>query len=102
MTDGPAFFRAIEAQPDDDTPRLVYADWLDENAETAADRARAELIRVQCEREREPPGARKVELAGREGGLLVMYGPEWVKPLPHQKLNDRVPDPALLGFRRGF
>ena len=39
MTDAPAFFRAIEAEPDDDTPRLVYADWLDENAASDADRA---------------------------------------------------------------
>jgi uncharacterized protein (TIGR02996 family) len=98
MTDGPAFFRAIEAQPDDDTPRLVYADWLDEHADTDADRARAELIRVQCWGEREPPGERKVALAGQEGGLLVLYSEEWVKPLPY-RTNDSI---ALTGFRRGF
>ncbi|MBN9119880.1 MAG: TIGR02996 domain-containing protein, partial [Planctomycetes bacterium] len=90
------FFRAIEAQPEDDTPRLVYADWLDEHAASDVDRARADLIRVQCWREREPPGERRVALAGREGGLLVLYGREWVKPLPGD-LND-----ALTDFRRGF
>jgi uncharacterized protein (TIGR02996 family) len=31
MTDGFALLRAIELHPDDDTPRLVYADWLDRN-----------------------------------------------------------------------
>ena len=58
MTDAPAFFRAIEANPDDDTPRLVYADWLDENAASDADRARAEFVRVQCELARDPEPAR--------------------------------------------
>ncbi len=32
-------------RPEDDVPRLVYADWLDEHG----DEARAEFIRVQCE-----------------------------------------------------
>jgi uncharacterized protein (TIGR02996 family) len=39
MTDGYALLRAIEAEPDDDTPRFVYADWLDENAASDTDRA---------------------------------------------------------------
>jgi uncharacterized protein (TIGR02996 family) len=38
---------AICAHPDEDTPRLVYADWLDEYGD-AVDRARAEFIRVGC------------------------------------------------------
>ena len=38
-----AFLRAIFDAPDDDTPRLVYADFLQENGEDD----RAELIRVQ-------------------------------------------------------
>jgi len=39
-----AFLLAIFTNPDDDLPRLVFADWLDENGEAAW----AELIRVQC------------------------------------------------------
>jgi|GEM_PF-2371512 len=39
-----AFLAAIRAEPDDDTPRLVLADWLQEHDEPD----RAELIRVQC------------------------------------------------------
>jgi uncharacterized protein (TIGR02996 family) len=35
---------AIRAEPDDDTVRLAYADWLDENG----DPARADFVRVQC------------------------------------------------------
>ena len=43
-----AFLRAIAASPADDTPRLVYADWLDDHAISDADRARAEFIRLSC------------------------------------------------------
>src|SRR5437660_498252 len=43
-----AFLRDIREHPDDDAVRLIYADWLEEHARTEADRARAELIRVQC------------------------------------------------------
>ena len=37
------FIRAINADPDDDSPRLIFADWLDEQGECE----RAEFIRVQ-------------------------------------------------------
>ena len=40
-----AFINAIREAPCDDAPRLIYADWLEENA----DPARAEFIRLQCE-----------------------------------------------------
>ena len=45
MVDSEAFLTDIRAAPDDDVPRLVYADWLEEKGEPT----RAELIRVQCE-----------------------------------------------------
>jgi uncharacterized protein (TIGR02996 family) len=41
---GAALLADILEYPEDDTPRLIYADWLDEHGE--ADRA--EFIRVQC------------------------------------------------------
>lgn len=40
-----AFLEAIRADPDNDTPRLVFADWLDEHGQSD----RAELIRLQCQ-----------------------------------------------------
>jgi uncharacterized protein (TIGR02996 family) len=43
--DEAAFLRAICAEPADDTPRLVYADWLEEHGQGE----RAEFIRVQVE-----------------------------------------------------
>jgi uncharacterized protein (TIGR02996 family) len=39
-----AFIAAVVASPEDDTHRLVFADWLEENGQPA----RAELIRLQC------------------------------------------------------
>jgi len=33
MTTREAFLAAIHAAPDDDLPRIVFADWLDENGE---------------------------------------------------------------------
>lgn len=40
--------RAINLNPDEDTPRLGLADYIDEIAEGEPDRARARLIRAQC------------------------------------------------------
>lgn len=45
MTDEQLFLRAICADPADDLPRLVYADWLDDHGRPD----RAEFIRVQSE-----------------------------------------------------
>jgi len=51
MTDHDALYRAIIAHPEDDTPRLVYADWLQET-----DRAEeAEFIRLGCRLEAATP-----------------------------------------------
>jgi uncharacterized protein (TIGR02996 family) len=44
--DGAALLRAIRENPDEDTPRLVYADWLDEQG-GESNEARSELIRLQ-------------------------------------------------------
>ena len=51
MIQNEALFRAILDEPEDDAPRLVYADWLEEHG----DGARAEFIRVQCELAVLPP-----------------------------------------------
>jgi uncharacterized protein (TIGR02996 family) len=47
----PALEAAVVSHADDDTPRLVYADWLDENG----DPDRAAFIRVQCRLADLPP-----------------------------------------------
>lgn len=44
MTEDEAFIRAVVDNPGDDTPRLVYADWLDDHADP-----RGPYLRVECE-----------------------------------------------------
>lgn len=48
MTTEDAFLRAILHNPADDTPRLVYADWLDEQGDDAS-RRKAEFLRFEAE-----------------------------------------------------
>ena len=48
LSDRDALLAAIRANPDEDTPRLMFADWLDEHGDDAS-RTRAEFIRLQCE-----------------------------------------------------
>jgi uncharacterized protein (TIGR02996 family) len=47
------FLRAVIAAPDDDLPRRIYADWLDERGQSE----RAEFIRVQVELAKYPENA---------------------------------------------
>lgn len=67
---------AIHAAPDDDIPRLVYADWLlSQAAET--DRERGELIHLQCARTAAPPAAlppeRRRDIRERERELVATH-----------------------------
>ena len=74
------FLREIRNQPDDDQPRLVYADWLEENG----DEPRAEFIRVQCELA-DPAIAdnydRRDDLFERQEELLQQHGSRWTEPI---------------------
>ncbi len=73
-----AFLRAILADPDDDAPRLIYADWLDERG----DAARAEFIRVQCAvAALKADDPRRPALEARELDLVTAHGPAWAAPL---------------------
>lgn len=58
VTDREALLEAIRANSDEDTPRLVYADWLDADGSGDLDRATAEFVRVSCAMK--PPAGRKV------------------------------------------
>ena len=77
-----ACIRAIVGKPDDDKPRLMYADWLD-----AHDQApRARLIRLQC------------EIAGKTleaTELFHQHGLEWTVPL-------RALGASRVEFQRGM
>lgn len=88
-----SFLESIVAHPDDDTPRLIFADWLDEHGNGD----RAELIRVQVERASLPEwDARQVRLRLRERQLVEQHGQEWKAELP------TISGVTWEGFRRGF
>jgi uncharacterized protein (TIGR02996 family) len=87
-----AFLDAIGENPEDDGPRLVYADWLDDHGQPH----RAELIRLQCRlallEEHDPE---RLRLEQREADLLFAFGKGW----------SAVPPCAgdhLRSFHRGF
>jgi uncharacterized protein (TIGR02996 family) len=87
MTQQQSLFRAILDAPEDDAPRLVYADWLEDNGQAQ----RCQLIRVQCELARIPPDdPRRQALQRQEAKLLRGRKKEWKAELP-----------ALRGVRWG-
>jgi len=69
MTDHDALLAAIRDNPDEDTPRLVYADWLDENDQPA----RAEFIRKQIAGD-DRPFFKQVSEAEQNGFLTSRRG----------------------------
>jgi uncharacterized protein (TIGR02996 family) len=74
MPDESAFLEAIRAAPDTDGPRLVYADWLDEQGDV-----RGEFIRVQCELAGfVESDERYAELRRRERELLDAHEADWL------------------------
>ena len=74
-----ALLRTIIDNPDDDVPRLVYADWLEDHGQTE----RAEFIRAQVEmahllREgQDVPQA--IRLRSRQTELLARHEREWFR-----------------------
>ena len=87
------FLDYIVANIDDDTPRLVYADWLEENGQDE----RAEFVRVQVERAQLPTwDAAQVRLRIREEELLKQHGESWLAELPS------IEGAKWEGFRRGI
>jgi len=75
MSTEAALLRAIRNAPAEDTPRLMYADYLDEEGFAT----RAEFVRVQVERaqlpERDP---RRVPLEDRAHELLAEHECDWL------------------------
>src|SRR5262245_18655301 len=82
----------ILEHPDDDTPRLIFADWLEDKGE----QDRAEFIRIQLQiaklAENDPIAA---ALGLRLNYLWDAHGEEWSAPF-----GFRVPGHA--NFERGF
>jgi carbon storage regulator len=65
-----AFLNAIQASPNDEGLRLVFADWLEEHGDPLA-----ELLRLQCRLARLPAkDRRRPALARREQALWAEHG----------------------------
>lgn len=70
MHDETAFIQTIAERPDDDTPRLVFADWLQDHGQDD----RAELIRIQCRLARlEEEDPERYPLLNREHELFKLH-----------------------------
>jgi uncharacterized protein (TIGR02996 family) len=102
MTDHPGFLAEILEHPDDDTPRLIYTDWLDENGQPE----RAAFIRLQCELAVIEAAPSVMEVRRHDTILqlsinfIIEYGidklaPYWKTPHLHLLANGG-------SFRRGF
>src|SRR5437588_361311 len=71
---------AIRDDPDDESARLVYADWLEENGQAE----RAEFVRLQLAR---AAGEATEESRHREKQLLAAHASEWVGPHPDREVT---------------
>jgi uncharacterized protein (TIGR02996 family) len=88
---------AVIASAEDDTPRLVYADWLDENG----DPDRAAFIRTQVALwDKHPADADYVDLLERQEELDLLGVAERLKPQLPRELEFR--GYASVLFARGF
>jgi uncharacterized protein (TIGR02996 family) len=115
MSHEEAFLRDILANPDDDTPRLVFADWLEERENPHGDFIRTELqldrvLNGSPSRHALEYRARQLlcisdgrfrfegkvsqELEARDNDLLSRCGARWVGPVAGLA--------NYWGFRRGF
>ena len=75
-----AFLRDARERPEDDTPRLVLADYLEENG----DPERAEFVRLQCRLaagQAPLEGSERRRMGERCEGLLGRHGGGWLGPL---------------------
>jgi uncharacterized protein (TIGR02996 family) len=75
-----ALLAALKAEPDDDTPKLALADWLEEQ-DYAADRARGEFLRALVAIDRISPGDPSRPSALARLNDLWRNHPAWLGPL---------------------
>ena len=92
-----ALLAASRARPADDLPRLVLADWLDENGQPE----RAEFVRVQVEVSHPTAdGERMAALKKREADLLTEHEGEWTGG--YAAAVEALRQPPPLRFVRGL
>ena len=67
-----AFLQAIRDAPEDDGPRLIYADWLEEHADTVALDSAVDEVRKRYGNSAVTRGV----LVGRDPGLEMPHLPD--------------------------
>ncbi|MBN9519412.1 TIGR02996 domain-containing protein [bacterium] len=93
MSDEPAFLRAILDAPSLATPRLVYADWLDDQSDPFSAR-KAEFIRLETHVAGAPERSLdRVQFTGRLHLLSIGLDADWLAVVAH---------PALESYRLRF
>lgn len=88
-SDFEALLKAVFANPAEDTPRLMFADFVEENG----DSDRAALIRLQCEHARLKPQAKRFRELTAELKPLLTKLKKRIEPLPED---------VEYTLRRGF
>jgi len=81
MTTLQGFLQAIRDDPLDDTQRLIFADWLQEQTDPLL-AARGELLRVQCQLSRRTTTAERAALEERQFEFLQAHRTDWLGALP--------------------
>ena len=99
-----AFLQRIRAYPDDDAPRLVFADWLDEQGDPRGAFIRVQLALAQLDAEESAESRDRLARPEREAlcarllvderGFLDAHEEEWTAPFRRFATRPR--------FRRGF
>jgi uncharacterized protein (TIGR02996 family) len=127
LSDRDALLAAVRANPEEDTPRLMFADWLDEQGDEAS-ATRAEFIRLQCELARLDDGSdsqplfeflrdrdfvtgpsadwtkiddgihRRIALTMRAEDLFGQHGEAWLPKLKAVEWHGRVRSAASRSF----
>jgi uncharacterized protein (TIGR02996 family) len=88
-----AFLEVIKDDPENDTPRLVFADWLEEHGEPE----RAQFIRLQCRAASlDADDAERAGLAAAALDLWRRFRPVWLGPL--EPLEADRGDPTSRGM----
>jgi uncharacterized protein (TIGR02996 family) len=93
-----ALLEAVIANPDDDAPRLAYADWLESKSDPRAEFIRAQLELASTAKGLDPNEAplplilHRKALKARQEELLDQHGRVWLASLPQ----------LSWGWSRGF
>jgi len=100
QSEAEAFMQRIRAYPNDDAPRLVFADWLDEQGDPRGAFIRVQIALAQLDAEGEERTGRpereklRDRLVNTEQALLEAHETEWTAPFRRVATRPR--------FRRGF